>query len=88
MSVFGWCAAGPPDSIPQHAKPDGTGCPGNIGGADGLWCSCRCHRQGGIGLETRDPSVGAWDTGETARAGSASTETDPLATISTKPKGA
>ena len=41
--LFGWCAA-PDGAIPQHAKPDGSGCPGNVGGPDGLWCSCAvCH---------------------------------------------
>ena len=52
MTKFSWCADGPPDSIPQHAKPDGSGCPGWIGGADGLWCSCSCH--GEIALEERE----------------------------------
>ena len=35
--AFGWCLAD------QHAKSDGSGCPGVIGGADGLVCSCSCH---------------------------------------------
>ena len=43
MTKFGWCAA-PDGAIPQHAKPDGSGCPGVIGGVDGLVCDCPCHR--------------------------------------------
>jgi hypothetical protein len=38
MTVFSWCALGPPGSIPDH-----NGCPGVIGGPDGLVCSCGCH---------------------------------------------
>lgn len=38
---FGWCIdarhAPPPDD------PDRGGCPGQIGGPDGLTCSCHCH---------------------------------------------
>jgi hypothetical protein len=34
---FGWCLDG------HHAKPDGGGCPGQIGGPDGITCPCDCH---------------------------------------------
>jgi hypothetical protein len=36
---LGWCLA-PEHAIPQHAKPDGSGCPGVAGGAV---CRCGCH---------------------------------------------
>ena len=61
MTLFSWCALGPPNSIPRHAKPDGTGCPGVIGGADGLSCSCACHSD--IALQVRENDVSAWDNG-------------------------
>lgn len=35
---FGWCQA------PQGAQPDHAGCPGVIGGVDGIACSCACHQ--------------------------------------------
>jgi len=38
MSVFSWCMSGPPNSIPDH-----DGCPGQIGGPDGIRCSCPHH---------------------------------------------
>ena len=65
MSVFLWCALGPPNSIPQHAKPDGSGCPGVIGGADGLVCSCSCHLEleAETALQVRGKSGAAWDNG-------------------------
>jgi hypothetical protein len=39
VTRLGWCLA-PEHAIPQHAKPDGSGCPGVAGGAV---CRCGCH---------------------------------------------
>jgi hypothetical protein len=36
---FGWCLEG------RHTDDEG-GCPGQIGGPDGLACSCDCHNEG------------------------------------------
>lgn len=40
---FGWCE----DSRHQAPAddPDGGGCPGQIGGPDGLTCDCPCHTE-------------------------------------------
>ena len=59
--AFGWCL----DS--QHAKPDGSGCPGVIGGADGIACSCPCHSD--IALQVRGNGLDTWDNEASPTAG-------------------
>lgn len=38
MTKFSWCAAGP-----EGARVDHEHCPGQIGGPEGLRCTCSCH---------------------------------------------